>query len=394
MKKTSAIKRITEIKNLHSDIIIFGAGRYGNAAYLYCRKKAVGRTIHYCDNDVMKQTEKFNGCEVYLPQRAVALYPDAIYIVANLQHEEEMEEQLVSLGVEKGNIYRFHEEDYIRQLTLDEIWEYNKPIYEHISGQKLNKDSLKTYTGKMQYSKIYLANEMKARLTDKYRVRQWVENKVGKEHLVPLLGVYKRFDEIDFSELPEAFVLKANHGYDMNYIVSDKRRMNLEQMKEDFDKWLCQGWGYVWMQLHYQNIPPCIIAEEYIEAFSRESFDYKFFCFDGKVKMIMIVKNIHRQGAERCFYDENFNFISCDLNDGVHMPAKPYEAPKCLGEMIRIAEKLSEGIDQVRVDLYAPDNHIYFGEMTFTSWGGMVNMQPEKVDKWLGSNWKFGGLKW
>lgn len=384
--------KITDIEDIASAIVIFGTGNFGDYAFLYCQRKFPEYHLAYCDSDSKRQKETFHDQRILSPQAAAAQYPKALYMVANAFHGDEMTAQLVDLGIEKNRIYRFRKADYYSILTWDELWEINRMYFRRRTGRELNKNSLEGFTDKMQYSKIYLSTELKSRLADKYLVREWVKERIGEEYLIPLLGVYNSFSEIDFAQLPDSFVLKANHGCKMNYIVLDKKNLDMEDVEKTIESWLDYDFSYMCenFELHYSTIKPCIIAEKYIEEFHKESFDYKFFCFNGVVKMIMIVRNIGRGDAARCFYDADFNFIPCDLNDGVHMPPIPFEKPECLEQMIRTAEKLSCGIDQVRVDLYAVDSKIFFGEMTFTSWGGNVNMEPREVDILLGSYWKMG----
>ncbi|MEH2929910.1 ATP-grasp fold amidoligase family protein [Candidatus Ventrimonas sp. KK005] len=395
-KKKSIVrsfKQISETGKRNHRIIIFGAGNFGKYACQYCKKIFPETKISFCDNDKDRQWQTLCECEILPPKAATKEYPNAIYIVANDFYAHEMEKQLSLDGIQKNQIYLFGRQDYYSLLSLDEMWQVNQKIYEEITGKFIDKHALKTFTEKMQYSKIYLSNEQKTRLTDKYLVRKWVEEKIGDRYLVPLLNVYDTPDDINFDKLPDSFVLKANHGCEMNLIVPDKRKLNQKQAVEQMWSWMNNNFAYYSFELHYKDIKPCIVAEEYIKEFEKESFDYKFFCFDGKVKMIMLVKNIHQQGAQRCFYDDRFHVIPCVLNDGVPMPKVPFEKPDGLEKMIHIAEVLSQGIDQVRVDLYGPKGRIYFGEMTFTSWSGRVKVEPIEVDERLGSYWNMGDTK-
>lgn len=374
-------------------IVIFGAGNFGTYAGQYCKKIFPKAEIVFCDNDKNRQSQTLDGCKILSPEEAAKKYPDAMYLIANDFHAQEMEKQLSLNGIGKHQISIFSRQDYCFMLSLDEMWEINQNLYEEITGNPVNKNSLRTFTEKMQYSKIYLSNGEKEKLTDKYQVRQWVEETIGERYLVPLLNVYDTPDEIDFEALPDAFVLKASHGCEMNLIVPDKRQLDRKQAVEQMWRWMNFNFAAHSFEMHYKNIRPCIVAEEYIKNFEKESFDYKFFCFDGKVRMIMVVKNIHQQGAARCFYDETFHFIPCILKDGVPMAEVPFEKPECLEEMIGIAETLSQGMDQVRVDLYGPEGRIYFGEMTFTSWSGRAKIEPRQVDEWLGGYWNMGEIK-
>ena len=387
------MKSIKELKLVDVKIVIFGAGDFGSCAYLYCSRAFPQTYISFCDNNKDRQSERIQGCEIISPKKAVCLYPKAAYVLASADYAEEMYIQLSQMGILDEQIFLFAKEECYHLLTLDEMWEINKKGYEQLTHRTLDKRKLNTYTEKMQYSKIYDADGLRTRLTDKYRVKEWVKEKIGEEYVVPLLGVYKNADEIDFDKLPEKFVLKANHGCGMNYIVKDKEKEDITLLREELQKCLEYHYMDLSFELQYREIQPCIIAEKYIEEFHKESYDYKFFCFDGKVQMIMIVKNIEQEDAARCFYDADFHFVPCELDDGVRMPEVPFKKPASLEKMVEIAEQLSDGMDQVRVDLYAPGENIYFGEMTFTSWGGNVNITPAEIDYQLGSYWRLGDIR-
>lgn len=273
--------------------------------------------------------------------------------------------------------YRFfqglNKEDYPRALRE---W-----YYEYF-GKDLHLDHPLTYNEKMQWIKLYDNSELKTRLADKYAVREWVEEKIGSEYLIPLLGVWNSFDEIDFSELPQRFVLKANHGCGYNYIVRNKEEMDKEEAKRKFTEWMAENFAYNSLELQYMDIPHKIIAEEYVENGDSELNDYKIFCFNGKAKYIMFLaeRQIHLKMA---FYDLDWNLLPFTYSYPQYTEEVP--RPKRLDEMIQIAEKLAEGFNQVRVDLYyLNDDTIKFGEMTMTSASGRCKWNPPEYDEILG----------
>ena len=171
----------------------------------------------------------------------------------------------------------------LKQLPKTEYPKMLAARYEAAIGHKLNWDNLQTYTEKMQWAKLYDKNPLKATLTDKYLVREWVEKTIGGEYLIPLLGVWDNFEDIDFSELPDRFVLKTNHGSGTNLIVKDKSKLNLKRAKRMFDDWMNIDYAYNSnFEMHYTDIKPKIIAEKYMETSTGELPDYKFLCFGGK----------------------------------------------------------------------------------------------------------------
>lgn len=171
----------------------------------------------------------------------------------------------------------------MENVPEDEYAELIENEYLKVLGHSLDWDNLQTYTEKMQWEKIYDKNPMKTVLADKYRVREWIENKIGNDYLIPLIGVWDSFDDIDFNSLPDQFVLKTNHGTGTNLIVKDKEKLNIKRTKRMFDDWMKIDYAFTnSLQLHYRKIPRKIIAEKYLETDLGELQDYKFLCFDGK----------------------------------------------------------------------------------------------------------------
>lgn len=256
----------------------------------------------------------------------------------------------------------------------------------HNVGYPLNLDDPKTYNEKLQWSKLYDATPLKGMLSDKYAVREYIADKLGEEYLIPLLGKYDSFDEIDIDALPERFVLKTNHGSGYNLIVKDKSLVDWKAAKKNFDRWLKIDFGYSsWFQLHYSFIKPCIIAEKYME-YKGELLDYKFACFDGKVHFVWV--DIGRfTNHRRNIYDRNWNLMPY-YQEYKSDPEAKIEKPVNFEKMIEFAEKLSEGFAHVRVDFYEVDGQIYFGELTFTSENGKGHFHPVEIDREWGDLFK------
>ena len=262
-----------------------------------------------------------------------------------------------------------------------EIW------YRSKTGHLLNLDNPQTYNEKIQWLKLYDSTPDKTRLADKYLVRDWVAEKIGAEYLVPLLGVYDKFEDIDFDKLPNQFVIKCNHGSGYNIIVKDKSQMNIDDIKNKVNQWMCENFAYRYgYELHYRDIEPKIIIEKYIEnQGTNDLYDYKFWCFDGKVYYIQFLSERNLDGLKMAFYDKKWNKQNFVYN--YPLDTKNIEKPDNLDEMIKLAEKLSKGFSHVRVDFYRMnDGKLYFGEMTFSSASGVSNWNDETI------NQKFGDL--
>ncbi len=239
----------------------------------------------------------------------------------------------------------------------------------------------------MQWSKFYDTTPIKTTLSDKYLVREWVAEKIGAEYLIPLLGVWDRFSEIDFDALPDRFVLKTNHGSGSVIIVKDKSRFDKADAGRCFDDWINIDYGYATgYELQYSGIKRKIIAEKYVETELGELQDYKFLCFDGKPYFCWV--DLGRFGKHtRNVYDLDWKLQLWNQYTYGNSAA-PIPKPKNSEKMIEIATVLCQGFSHVRVDLYNIEGKIYFGEMTFTNGCGFDRIIPDKYDFMLGELWK------
>ena len=271
--------------------------------------------------------------------------------------------------------------EYCRALAPEKYEEELKLWYEREMGEKLNLQDPKSFNHKVQWMKLYDCTETKTRLADKYLVRDWICEKIGAEYLIPLLGVWDSFDQIDFDKLPDQFVLKANHGSGWNIIVKDKRLLDVEDARKKFEFWMKRNYAFKGFELHYANIPPKIIAEQYVEELERVS-DYKFMCFDGEVEFLWVDTERyidHRQTLYTPQWERIHKSVTVAPPADADLPR-----PKNLERMLEIARTLSRDFAFVRVDLYADGDKIYFGEMTFTPWSGKGVFQPKEFGMELG----------
>jgi len=277
---------------------------------------------------------------------------------------------------------------YYKGLHPDQYPQNLKEWYKERTGEELNLENPTTFNEKVQWLKLYDSTEFKSRLADKYLVREFVKEKIGEEYLVPLIGVYDSFDDIDFDKLPEKFAMKTNHSSTWNLIVKDKAELDIEAAKRKFDYWLKRDYSFEYgMELHYSNIKPKIIIEKFIENFDEEVIDYRFFCFDGKVYAIWASIGSGTQNRKNNVYDLDWNLQPLkmgNLPNGTELEKRPDN----LDKMIEISEKLSEGISMVRVDLYEINGKIQFGEMTFTPMSGCAKWNPPEYNKLYGEQIK------
>ncbi len=264
-----------------------------------------------------------------------------------------------------------------RAKALKDWWRVVKP------DEPLNLNNPQTYNEKIQWIKLHGEDPFLTKLADKYAVREWVAERIGEQYLVPLLGVWDRAEDIDFAKLPEKFVIKANHGSGMNIIVTDKEVMDVEAIRHKANGWLLQDFScQTGFEMQYAGIAPRIIAEEYMENEGGDIFDYKFWCFKGKCHYIQFLSE-RKKHLKMVFFDREWNvmpFVYDHLRND-----NPPQRPANLAEMIAISEKLAEGFEHVRVDLYRLNNGtIRFGEMTFTSASGLCRWDPPEWNLKLG----------
>ncbi len=262
---------------------------------------------------------------------------------------------------------------------------YIRIYYRKAFGKRLNLKSPVTYNEKIQWMKLYYRKDMMTKLVDKYEVRKYIADKIGEEYLFPLLGVWDSPEEIDYSSLPDRFVLKCTHDSGSVVVCRDKQSLDRKSVNEKLKKCLKHNWYWNGREWPYKNVKPRIIAEQYMEDEShRELKDYKFFCFDGKPKAFFIATDRGNENEEVKFdfYDMDFNHLP--FKHGHEWSDKEIKKPLNFDKMIEIASELSKGWPHVRVDLYNIDGKVYFGEMTFSHHCGFVPFEPEEWD------YKFG----
>jgi len=223
----------------------------------------------------------------------------------------------------------------------------------------------------MQWLKLYDRNPEYTMMVDKAMVKKYIEEKLGKEFLVPTIGIYETVDEIPFNDLPKKFVIKCTHDSGSTFICDKSKNIDIEKIKKEIDKKLkipfynCSG---EWV---YKNIKPRIIVEESLSDENGNCpVDYKFFCFNGVMEIFKIDYNRFTKRAAN-YYNKHCQLLEIGKVNSIPDPTIKLELPENFKEMIEIAELLSENIPFVRVDLYSVNEQIYFGELTFYPSSGM-----------------------
>lgn len=250
----------------------------------------------------------------------------------------------------------------------------------------LNLDNPTTFSEKLQWLKLYAHNPLFTTLVDKVAVKDYVANIIGSEYIIPTLGVYERPEDIDWDALPNQFVLKCTNDSNSVVICKDKATLNKENVIKRLRRSLKQNYYLKGREWPYKNVPKRIIAEKYIEPRpgSKDLPDYKFFCFDGKVKAMFVATDRQTPGKK-----VKFDFFDADYN---HLPFRQGHdhattipiKPKNFELMKQAAEQLSKGLAHARVDFYDLGDRVLFGEITLFHFSGFTPFEPFEWDKRFG----------
>lgn len=244
-------------------------------------------------------------------------------------------------------------------------------------GRRLHLNRPVAFTEKLQWTKIHDRNPLYHQLVDKFEVKKYVAEKIGEEHIIPTIGVWENFNDIDFSSLPNQFVLKCTHDSGSTIVCTDRVNFDVEDAARRLGKALSRDFYTMSREWAYKGVRPRIIAEKYM---GDDLPDYKFFCSDGKVRFMFIATDRNKPGEEVKFdfFDAAFNHL--DVKNGHPNAEVTPSKPAGFEKMMELASRLSEGIPQVRIDFYEKDGNIYFGEYTFCHFGGFVPFEPDSMD--------------
>lgn len=276
--------------------------------------------------------------------------------------------------------------DYLNYKGLFKNWPDEKVLKQKFKltfGRELDLNNPSTFNEKLNWLKLYYRKPIFTQMADKYAVKQLVADKIGKEYVVPLYGVWDSPEQIDFNALPNQFVLKCTHNSGGGRcICKDKNKLNLSEVKRGLSKGLGQNYYLSLREWPYKNIKPKIIAEKFLDDHTgrNELTDYKFLCFNGEPKVVYLTNKASL--IYENFYDMDFNPL--DIDRGFIRLSPEFKKPAKFELMKELARILASGVPFVRIDFFNIDNHIYFGEFTFYDWGGFKKYKDPKWDKKLG----------
>ncbi|MBQ5975020.1 MAG: hypothetical protein IJL48_04865 [Bacteroidales bacterium] len=264
--------------------------------------------------------------------------------------------------------------------------------YEEKFGYRMDINHPKTYTEKIQwYKAFYTGDGHLDRIVDKHQFKQYVKEKVGEGHTIPIIGVWTdvRSMEKDWADLPEEFCLKSNVKDQGRFIdiIHNKSEVDFKKKKWEWSQWLLPKWTLInSFAVAYYNCIPKIIAEQYVENVKNQLFDYKVMCFDGQPFCIEAAKErFGSNGPSFTFYDLEWNKL--DVTSG-HHPNEDIPHPNHLDEMLEIAKILSKDFPHVRVDFFDTDDKLYVAEMTFFTGGGYSYYEPQSFNVQMGELFK------
>lgn len=244
----------------------------------------------------------------------------------------------------------------------------------------------KRYSEKIQLKMISDDMFKYTQYVDKYKVRDFIKQKIGEDYLINLLGVYDNVEDIDFEKLPNKFIMKTNHGSGYFIICEDKKNFDIDKCKKYIRRCIKENYYNKCREKQYKNIERKIICEELLGNIDSDFLDVRVFCFNGKADFIQVDSGFAYGKTTRMHYDLEWNELEFDMKQP-RMKNK-INKPKKLEELIKLANILCEDFDHVRVDFYLSDDKIYFSELTFTPAGGRAIITPDKYDFILGSKLK------
>lgn len=248
---------------------------------------------------------------------------------------------------------------------------------------------------KILHLKLYRDTSRWPDLVDKFKVREYIQAKGLADTLVNLYGVWYSADDFlrDFDSLPESFILKANNGEGKgtNQVVKNKPTANKEELTKLVATWLSRkNIGALVAEPQYEAIKPCVIAEQLLplEPGHHSLTDYKIWCFEGKPYFIWVCNDRNEDGnsAHVLTYDTDWNpHPEYSIFTSDYLQGDPIPKPENLDKMLSIAQDLSAGFPELRVDLYNINGKVYFGELTFTSQGGINSFYTQEFLDYTGS---------
>lgn len=362
--------------------IIFGAGNYGNIIISLLMRQKV-KVAACFDNDINKvHTRCYGDVRVTLP------YPTRIPVIICIRNQtigSLIEKQLMELG--GGNpIFRVDFEQADSEFLKLDDKEYLNVRYFNAFHKNINWKTPRGFNEKIQWLKLNDHNPDYHIWVDKEMAKEYVGKKIGEEYIVPTIGIYENVELIPFDELPDKYVIKCTHDSGSTRIVERKNAgyQGMEEIKKDIDKKLKTDFYILGREWAYKGVKPRIIIEELLEnSDGHEIIDYKFMCFNGKVKCSFVCTNRRDStGLKVTFFDLDWKVMPFERH--YHKSKELIKKPNSYALMVNLAEKISENIPFARIDFYEVNGQPYFGEITLYPGCGFEEFNPPEWDEKLG----------
>ncbi len=263
--------------------------------------------------------------------------------------------------------------------------EYLKKMFRAMTGSNLDLNNPKTFNEKLQWLKLYNRKPQYSQMVDKYEAKKYAADVIGEQYLIKTLGVWDKYEEIDFSALPDSFVLKCTHDSGGLAIIKNKKTVDFKSIRAKIERSMGRDYYSYGREWPYKNVARRIIAEEYMEEEDGSDLrDYKIHCFNGEPEIILVCSERFSDGGlQEDFYDKNWKLM--DLRRPKHPNSKnDVKRPNELGEMLQLARILAKKEPFLRVDFYVINSKVYFGEITFFPASGFEKFEPASADEMLG----------
>jgi hypothetical protein len=267
-------------------------------------------------------------------------------------------------------------------ITNDRL--YIKWIFKLQTGKKCNLNRPRTFQEKLQWIKLNDRKDIYHKMVDKYEAKKFIAEKVGRDYVVPTLGIWERFEDIDFNSLPSQFIIKNTHDSQSYYICEDKSQLKIDDIRKRLLKRRNHPYFYS-REWCYKGLKHRIIAEPLLnDGKGKFLTDYKFYTFNGEPKFFYLTSNRGLEGGlKEDFFDIEGNLMEINQEGYYNNPNTP-SLPINLNKMVEFSRILAEETYHLRVDFYEVNGKLYCGELTFFDGDGWCNFTPEKYNRILG----------
>ena len=382
-------KDVDQLK-LYKNVYIYGAGLVGTSYYLRLKDSCNFKGFVVTNNT--SGTKEYLGQPLFEVNRFPYDFEKSAFIIG--VGDNSQDEVIKTLKEHGANFFLFPMITPISyDFFIDGEYDLKEELcnwYKVITGKDIDIEHPVSYNEKLQWLKLYDNKPIKKILVDKIAVREYIKKTIGEKYLIPILGEWKSYDDIDFDRLPNKFALKCNNGSGTNIIVKDKKLLNHKENRQKFNAWQRIKYEYLCgFELQYAEIESKIYAEKLIESEDGEDLkDFKVFVFNGKAKLVQV--DIDRQHRHRRnLYTPEWTYLPYSILYPTDSSVV-IQKPKCLDEMITIAQKLAGDFIHARVDFYISKNELFFGEITFTHGSGTERFDPPEFEIEMGRWMKLG----